>query len=126
MTLTQVLGVCLLCAVSALVLREAKSPLAPFLTLGGGILLLLSLLPRIEPIVTLGSTLADALPEAFGETVGKVLSVGFLCGVGSDTCTELGAASLGTKLELWGKIEIFLLALPLFTELLSRAEALLS
>lgn len=126
MTLLETLGVSLLCALSALVLRESKSPIAPFVTLIGGVLILLSLLPAVRSAVDFAAGLAESLPTLFGETVGKVIAVGFLCGVGADVCNELGAPSLGTKLTLFGKLEIFLLALPVLTELLSRAEALLS
>ena len=126
MTILETLGVSLLCAFSSLVLRESKSPIAPFVTLIGGVLILFSLLPRINAAVSFASTLAASLPASVGETVGKVLAVGFLCGAGSDVCHELGAPSLGAKLTLAGKVEMFLLALPVLTELLTRAEALLS
>ena len=126
MTLLSTLGIGVLCAVAALVLKECKSPLAPLLTLLGGILLLLCLLPRLSPLVTFAQTLEGALPHAVGETVGKVLATGFLCSIGSDVCTELGAPTLAGRLELAGKIEILLLSLPVLTELYARVEALLS
>ena len=126
MTMLETLGVSLLCAFSALILRESKSPIAPFVTLMGGVLILFSLLPHINTAVGFAASLAASLPAACGETVGKVLAVGFLCGAGADVCTELGAPSLAAKLTLAGKVEMFLLALPLLTELLSRAEALLT
>ena len=106
MNLLTTLGVGVLAAVSALVLKECKSPLAPLFTLSAGLVLLLSLIPR--------------------ETVGKVLAAGLLTSIGTDVCCELGAPSLGAKLELAGKIEILLLSLPLFGELFSRVEVLLS
>lgn len=126
MTLLPTLGIGVLCALAALVLKECKSPLAPLLTLLGGILLLLGIVPRLTPLLSWAQTLEDALPHAVGETVGKVLAAGFLCGIGSDICTELGAPSLASKLELAGRVEILLLSLPLLTELFARVEALLS
>ena len=126
MTVLETLGISLLCAVSALVLREFKSPIAPFVTLIGGLLILLSLVPRAKAAIDFALSLSESLPAFFGETVGKVLGVGFLCGAGADVCSELGAPALGAKLSLFGKLEIFLLSLPILTELLSRAEALLS
>lgn len=124
MNLLATLGLGVLAAVSALVLKEAKSPLSPFVTLTGGILLLLLLLSRLSPLVAWAETLSSALPETVGETVGKVLAAGFLCGTASEICCELGAPSLGGRLELVGKIEILLLSLPLLKELFSRVEAL--
>lgn len=126
MSFSETLGVCLLTAVCALVLRETKSPYASLLTLGGGLLLLLSLFPRIAPLVSWAEEMTALLPPQVGETVGKVLAVGLLSGVGCDICTELGAPTLAARLELVGQIEILLLALPLLRELFSRAEALLA
>lgn len=126
MNLLTTLGVGLLTATSALLLKELKSPIAPLVTLSGGILLLLSVFSRLSPIVTWAEGLSDTLPAVVGETVSKVLAAGVLTSFGADTCNELGATSLATKLELAGKLEILLLSLPLFKELFSRVEVLLS
>ena len=119
-------GIGVLTALAALLLRECKSPLSSLLTLSGGILLLLGFFPRISPILSWAQSLAGTLPSVVGETVGKVLAAGLLTSIASDVCTELGAPSIGAKLELAGKLEILLLSLPLLGELFSRVEALLS
>ena len=61
MNLLATLGLGVLAAVSALVLKEAKSPLAPFVTLSGGVLLLLLLFSRLSPLVAWAETLSSAL-----------------------------------------------------------------
>ena len=119
-------GLGVLCAVAALVLRECKSPLAPLLTLLGGILLLMVTLPRLSPLLSWVETLESSLPSMVGEAVGKVIAVGFLCSVGNDMCLSLGAPTLGEKIELAGRVEILLLSLPVLTELYARVEALLA
>ena len=126
MNLLATVGIGILTAISALLLRECKSPLAPLVTLMAGITLLLALIPRLSPIVAFAESLSDTLPAAVGETVGKVLAAGILTSIGSETCSELGAPALGARLELFGRIEILLLALPLLRELLSRVEELLT
>ena len=126
MSLLSTLSIGILTAIATLVLREFKSPLAPLITLSGGILLLSLLLPRLAPLLSWAQTLAKALPEAVGETVGKVLAAGFLCGTAAEICTELGSPTLASRIELAGKVEILLLSLPLFKELFSRVEVLLS
>lgn len=125
MNLIEAVGTSVLCAVAALVLRECKSPLAPLLTVFGGLGLLAGILPRLSALVAWGERLSASLPAAVGETVGKVLAAGLICGIGEDVCTELGAATLGARLSFVGRIEILLLSLPLLEELLTRAEALL-
>lgn len=126
MNLLATVGVGVLAAISALILKECKSPIAPLFALSSGLVLLLSLVPRLSPVITWAGMLSESLPSVVGETVGKVLAAGLLTSIGSDVCCELGAPSLGAKLELAGKVEILLLSLPLFGELFSRVEALLS
>ena len=116
----------MLCAVCALILKEIKSPISQFIPILGGVLLLLTVLPRITPLFTFVKELGDTLPIGMLETVGKILAVGILCSFGADLCSELGSPTLGTRLSLVGKIEIFLLSLPILKELLSRVEALFS
>ena len=113
-------------AVLALVLRESKSALAPLLLLLGGVALLVTVVPKLAAFSSLFSLLAESGLEEETETVAKVLSVGFVSAFGADACTELGAPTVAGKLELCGRIEILLIALPTLTALLSGALSLLS
>ena len=122
----ETIGVGVLCAICTLILKETKSPLSQFIPVIGGILLLLTLFPRLSPLVDFVRSFGDSLPEGLFTSVGKILAAGVLCSFGADLCTELGSPTLGARLLLVGKIEIFLLALPVLTELLSRVEALFS
>lgn len=126
MSVGQTVGVALLLSLVALFLRESKSALAPLLLLGGGVVLLLGVLPRLSAFSSLFSLLSSVGLEEETETVAKVLSVGFLTSIGAEACTELGAPSVASKLELCGRIEILLLALPALNELVSGALSLLS
>ena len=119
-------GVSLLCAMCALVLRESKSPVAPLVSLLGGLCLLLFLLPRLGELLSGLEETLGTLDGALMGSVGKVLAASLLIGVGCDACTELGAPSLAAKLDFFGKIEILLLSLPTLGELFSRVTTLLS
>lgn len=126
MSVGQTVGLALLVSLTALLLRESKSALAPLLGLGGGILLLLSVLPRLSAFSSLFSLLSSVGLEEETVVVAKVLSVGFLTSMGADACVELGAPSVASKLELCGRVEILLLALPTLTAIVSGALSLLS
>ena len=126
MSVGQTVGIALLVSLTALLLRESKSALAPLLVLGGGVLLLLSVLPGLSAFSSLFSLLSSVGLEEETVTVAKVLSVGFLTSMGADACAELGASSVANKLELCGRVEILLLALPTLTALVSGALSLLS
>ena len=126
MSVGQTVGVALLLSLMALVLRESKSAFAPLLHLVGGVALLLGILPRLSDFSSLFSLLSSMGLEEETVTVAKVLSVGFLTSFGAEACAEMGAPSVASKLELCGRIEILLLALPALTALVSGALSLLS
>lgn len=126
MTMGQTVAFALVTAVAALFLREAKSPLFLFLPLLCGVGILLSLLARLAPFEELFALLEDNGGGEQVSTVIKVLAVGFLAETGSDLCRELGAPSLGEKVDLVGKAEILLLALPTLLQLMREAVTLLS
>ena len=126
MSLGQTVGVALLCALAALVLKESKSPLAPLALLAGGLALLLAFLPRLSAFSEFFALLEE---NGLGEeckTAVRILSVGVLVSLGADACTELGAPTLASKLDLCGKLEILFIALPTLTALLTEAMGLLS
>ena len=126
MTMGQTVGTALLLALMAWVLRESKSALSPLLLTGGGLLLLLGVFPKLSAFSSLLSFLSTVGLEEETETAVKVLSVGLITSMGAEACVELGAPSVAGKLELCGRIEILLLALPTLNALISGALSLLS
>lgn len=126
MSILQAAGVGILCALTALVLRESKSPLAALLPLCGGLALLLLALPRLSAVTEIAALLEGAVDAQMGIAVSKVLAVGFITSIGCDICTDLGAPTLAERLDLCGKLEILLLTLPTLKALLSAALEMLS
>ena len=126
MSVGQTVGVALLVSLLALVLRESKSGIAPLFLLLGGFLLLGAALSRAASLSAVLSFFSTVGLEEETETVVKVLSVGLLTSLGAEACTELGAPTVASKLELCGRVEILVLALPTLQGLLTGILALLS
>lgn len=56
----------------------------------------------------------------------KALGIGMLTQTAAELCRDAGDSAIASKLELLGKAEILVLALPFISDLLSMARALLS
>ena len=84
---------------------------------------LLRFLPAFETVSSLYEKLSL---QKEGNFLFKAVAVGYVSRVGSDVCRDLGAESVATKVELCGRAELLLLALPLFAEVLEIAYSLLS
>ena len=124
MTVLGALGVALLTAVSALLVRECGGRLALPISLTGGIVLLLAALPRVEETVAVFSRLGALGGGEWISVILKILAVGYTVELGADICRDLGEPSLAARLEIFGRLEILALALPAILSLLELALSL--
>ncbi len=125
MSVALALGLSLLGAVLFSLLRELKSPYAPYAAIAAGLLVLLSLFGKWESLSPLLDFFERAGLSEPVRLVLKVLGVGYLTEIGADVCRELGAESLASRLSLFGRMEIFLLSLPSLEKLFEAALSLL-
>jgi stage III sporulation protein AD len=122
----QICGGALLCTVAAVVLRQlGKDGGLPVQWVG---ILLLSCagLALLQPVIAFAGELAAAC--GIGETTSLLLrglGVAMVSHVCADFCRQSGEASIAQGVEMAGKAQILLLALPSMRELVSLAEQLL-
>lgn len=119
-------GIAILGAISAMLLGELGFRGRRVLALFVSVALLVAVSDGIGQVM-------DALDILGGDTVGrvvgsatKVIFVGYLFGISSDICAELGEGGLASTLTLAGRIEAFLLVLPEFGEMLRLGMELVS
>ena len=124
MTVATAIGVALLAAISAMLVRECGSRLAPMISLAGGTMLLTAALPRIGEALSLLSGLSELGGAEWLAPILKILAVGYTVELGADICRELGEGALASRLELLGRLELLALALPSLLALLELALSL--
>ena len=69
-----------------------------------------------------------SVSEAVGESASailKVIGIGYLFGISSEICRELGETSISLALTLVGRFEIIAVVLPFISELIALAVSLL-
>lgn len=124
MIVWRVTAAALVIALSALVVRETGGRLGALVSLAGGVVLLLLFFPRLETLLTeIGSITAVGESEWLTPLL-RIIAVGYTVEIGADICRELGEQGCAARLELCGRIEILLLAMPSFLALLSLAVSL--
>lgn len=124
--LATVIAFALMLALSGQLLRESGAKYLPLLAAAGGALLLSVILPELGLLVGEVrelSALSAAAP--YLETVLRVLAVGYAAEIGADICRDLGDSSGASRIELAGKIEILLLAMPEFLSLVKLSLSLI-
>ena len=67
---------------------------------------------------TVGGLAMDAQAESVSVAL-KIIGVGYIFGIGSDLCEELGEVGVAKALMLAGRIEIIVIILPYFEKVIS-------
>ena len=64
------------------------------------------------------------IPSALYRAILKIVGVGYLTEFSAGICEDYGAGSVGKKLQLSGKIAIFILAFPVIEAFINVVEKL--
>ncbi len=124
--LARACGICLICLVACVLLRQVRSELGAFVRVAGLLLVLGMLLPVFGGLrSSLGELLAVGDLEPYAEVMLRALGISLLCKLCADVCRDAGEGSLAGGVELAGKTVLVLLCLPLIEQILHYAGALL-
>lgn len=122
MSVEQGIGLALLSAALAFLIKPLSPRLAIFPPLFCGLALLVFALSRYREPLSLLTELAEqgGLSDALSAIL-RMLGVGLITSFTADLCRDLGEGTLASRVELCGRVEILLLCLPFLSELLSLA-----
>ncbi len=113
--------------VASVLLRRWSADFLPLIRLGAALLLCAAAISLISPLVSYLQNLTETAGIApYAECLFKALAIAGLTQVCAELCRESGESGIATGVEIAGKAEILLLALPLVNEILSTANELLS
>lgn len=123
MNLIQILGICLIAAILAVILRENKYEYAIILSLVAGSGILISILSgMLDSLFEIRSIISGAgIDSSYFLAAFKALGICIITGFTADLCRDFGQTALAGKAELAGRCAIFLISLPLLSSLLKAA-----
>lgn len=115
MEIVRLVGIALIAAVLAILLRAERPELAIQVSIAAGALLLLLTVGRLVEVLELllGLVRRAGLDLFYLNTVLKIIGVGYLVGFAAQICRDAGERAVAEKLELAGKVAIMALALPI-------------
>lgn len=124
------LQICLLAVIgvtAVVLIRQWKAEFAPLLRLGLAVLFAGTVIAMSAPLVSyIGTLTENAGVSGYAEFLLKALGIAVLTQCCAELCRESGENGVAMGVELAGKAEILLLALPLIGEILSTVRELLS
>jgi stage III sporulation protein AD len=119
MELIKVIGVGIIGAVIAVTMKNWKNEFSVYIVLATGMLILIYALSFLNEVITAFNGIVDKTnidSELFSGIL-KIIGIGYITEYSHNICTDCNAESIGNKIELCGKITIFLMALPIITTL---------
>jgi stage III sporulation protein AD len=116
----QVVGLGLVVAVLAVLLREERPEIALLLALGFGIMIFIMILGKMGAVITVFRDLTRRaqIDELYLTTLLKILGIAYIAEFGAQICRDAGEGTIASKIEVAGKVLILILALPIFAAIL--------
>lgn len=128
MSLMMKIGLTAMAAVFiALPLRKDKGEFTLLIGLVASVLIFLYALDKLQVIVDFLSALMDKLPVDNGYLAAlfKMLGIIYIADFTSNICREAGFASIGNQVEIFAKLSIVALSIPVLVYLVNILESFL-
>lgn len=110
-----------------LLLKDSRVPHPEFVPLIFGACITLRMLLNVTDVITYVSNLATGTAvEGYLEVLLKAAGIVYLTDLTADLCRNSGENSIATYVEMAGKTELAVLALPLMTELVEISFGILN
>lgn len=116
----QVVGLGLIAALLALILKEHRPEMALQVSLVAGAVIMLLVLNRIvEAVQVITETaVAAGINLVYLQTLLRVIGIAYLAEFGSQLCRDAGEGSIATRVELAAKVIILVMAVPVIVEIM--------
>lgn len=111
-------------AVLAAWVKTVKPEYALWITVSSGILLGLAVIMKLETIVKELHFLQQYFANytSYIKLLIKIVGITYLAEFSSDLCKDAGANTLASQIELFGKLSILVLCMPIMTSLLETID----
>lgn len=127
MEIVQIVGLGLIAAVLALVVKEQKPMFAFLITSFTGVIIFLFLIGKIEAVIEVLKQLADqsGIQPVYLKTILKIIGIAYIAEFGAQVVRDAGQDGIASKIELAGKVLIMVLAIPIISVIIETVMKLL-
>lgn len=126
MEIFKVIGIAISAVVISIILKRDRPEISLLVGVSAGILILLGVLSSMTGVIEVFDDLIykTGVNEDLFAGVLKIIGIGYLTEYTSAICNDYGQGSLAEKVQLSGKISIFLMSVPIIKELVSVISSL--
>lgn len=123
----KIIGLALITTIGVIIVKQIKPEIAIFVGLAGSIIIFLYIINLLEQVFDLFNYILDATNingEMFAILL-KIVGVGYITEISANICADSGNNAVASKVQLAGKLVIFVLAIPIITNLVEMITELL-
>lgn len=127
MEILQIAGIAISGVLLVSIIKNFKPELAIYVVLATVLVIFLLALEQLTSVFQFLKTVYDQMTygKEFFPIIIKVLVVAYLADFTAQLCKDAGEGSIGSKVELAGKIVIFYLSLPILMSILNLINSIL-
>ena len=116
----KVIGIGITLTITVVIIRQTRPDLSSVLLIAGGALLSLYIIDMLEDVFGVFSKILETtnLDSALFFTLLKIVGIGYLTEFSASVCNDSGNSSIAQKIQLAGKLTIFILSIPIISKLL--------
>lgn len=121
MEVFRLIGVGVITAITALIVKQIKPEVSIIITIAGGILMILMLVESLTGIFNVFNSLIEktGLSNGLFSIILKIIGVGYIAEFSANLCYDAGANSIADKILFGGKIIILALAVPIVSNIIN-------
>ena len=119
--MAKIIGVGLVTAIAALILKSSKPELAFAVTIAGGVIILIFALDMLGASLRIFTDIAEktGIDQSLVKIILKIVAIGYLIEFSAGIVDDFGSKSIADKLVLAGKIIIFTVSIPIIQSLIT-------
>ena len=108
-------------------MKSVNKDIALYVVLATSMIILISVIGKLTELLTFVESLYGNVTygKEFFPIIIKILAVAYITDFTAQLCRDAGESSIGSKVELAGKVVIFYVAMPVLTAILELIDSLL-
>lgn len=112
----------------AIQFKSIKPEYSIFISVAGCIFIFVFILSKLGDIVSLVDKLSDltSVSREYIKILLKITGITFISEIASDISKDCGYTAVANQVQIFGKVSVLVISLPVFTELISKVGGLLS
>lgn len=112
----------------AIQFKSIKPEYGIFISVAGCVFIFIFIISKLSDIVSLVDKLSDltSVSKEYIKILFKITGITFISEIASDISKDCGYTAVANQVQIFGKVSILVISLPVFTELISKVGGLLS